>query len=329
MDKTIIIMGATGDLTKKKLIPSIYNLILNGKLDKFALIGVSFEDVKYNSLLNKSKKFIKNIDSKIWKKLENSFYYYKSDFYDEKKLCGLGNFVRNVEKEKGLKCERIFYLATLPQHFKVIAKNLNKCGLAKKSRVVFEKPFGRDLKSAKKINKCIKDVFTEKQIYRIDHYLGKELVQNISVVRFTNTLFEPLWHRKYIDHVQITLSENFGVEERAAFYDKYGALKDVVQNHMMQLVALKPPLKDLIPIQNRRTLITRALVMVAKRNRLVLESKPEERFMLFDSISGLCTTIKVFYRNNGNLAIAFEAPKEVRISREQQRSVKDGVKKRH
>ncbi|MEE9525840.1 MAG: glucose-6-phosphate dehydrogenase [Candidatus Woesearchaeota archaeon] len=231
-----VILGATGDLTKKKLIPSIYNLILKGKVKQISIVGVSFEQAEAEAVLNRSKKYIKNIDSKIWNKLKKNFYYYQADFYDQKKFAGLGKFVKSIEKNKS---QRIFYLATLPQHFKVVADNLAKCKLVKKdSRVVFEKPFGHNLKSAKEINRCIKKVFTEKQIYRIDHYLGKELIQNIAVARFTNTILEPLWSNKYVDHIQIILSEDVGIEERGAFYDKYGVIRDVVQNHMMQMLSL-------------------------------------------------------------------------------------------
>ena len=138
----------------------------------------------------------------------------------------------------------MFYLAMSPKYFHLITHNLSKFGLAKHGktwkRIVFEKPFGEDLKSARKINQCIKKGFKENQAYRIDHYLGKELVQNISVSRFTNTILEPLWNNKYVDHIQIVITEDFGVKERADYYDKYGALKDVVQNHMLQLLCIMP-----------------------------------------------------------------------------------------
>ena len=242
MNATIIILGATGDLSKKKLIPSIYNLIKNKKLNDFVVIGTSFEKTNAEFLLKKSKKYIKNLDSKAWKKLEQRFHYLQSDFYDQSNFCDLGPAVEILEGKYKLPGNRLFYLATLPEHFKVIADNLKKCGIAKQkknwTRVVFEKPFGKDLKSAKNINKCIRSIFTEKQIFRIDHYLGKELVQNIAVARFTNTFLEPLWNSRYIDHVQVIMSEDIGVKGREKFYDQYGALKDVIQNHVLQMLSL-------------------------------------------------------------------------------------------
>ncbi len=250
-----VIFGATGDLSKKKLIPALYNLLLNKKLGNFAVIGIAREQLDKNLLLEDSKKHFKFADAQVFDSFQKKFYYFPADFHNEKKFEELGRFVKTIEKNHNLPGNRIFYLATLPEHFKVISSNIRKYGLAggrkakneknarneknkKWSRVVFEKPFGNDLKSAKKLNECIRKVFDEKQIYRIDHYLGKELAQNISVLRFTNTVIEPLWNRKYIDHVQIILSENFGIEGRGVYYDEYGAIKDVVQNHMMQLLCL-------------------------------------------------------------------------------------------
>ena len=236
-------MGVTGDLSKKKILPAIYKLALHKKIKNYAVVGIGRRDITSKSILSHAKKHIKQKNSKVLNQLEKRFTYFQGDFSNKEKYKELGKLLTTIEKKHRLSGNRLFYLATLPEHFEDISENLKKYRLAEHtktiwSRIVFEKPFGNDLKSAKKINKCIKKVFNENQIYRIDHYLGKELVQNISIIRFTNTLFEPLWNRKYIDHVQITLSENFGVEERAGFYDKYGALKDVVQNHMMQLIAL-------------------------------------------------------------------------------------------
>ena len=242
-DVTFIILGATGNLTKKKLIPAIYHLIENKKIKKFAIIGVATNKTQTKTILNKSKKHIKNIKQKVWKELENNFHYLPLDFYQQEKFCSLDPFVKNIEKKNKLSGNRLFYLATLPQHFPVIAKTLKKCALTKKTknnwvRAVFEKPFGHDLKSAKKINKTIKKIFKEKQIYRIDHYLGKELIQNIAITKFTNTFLEPLLNNRYVDHVQVILSENVGIEERGPFYDKYGVIRDVLQNHMMQMLSL-------------------------------------------------------------------------------------------
>jgi glucose-6-phosphate 1-dehydrogenase len=241
---TILILGATGDLTKKKLIPAIHNLIKDKKLKDFVIVGAATSKVSSEVILNKSKPHIKNLNKQAWEHLKKRFYYHSTDFYDKKHFCGLEFLIKTLEKKYNLPGNRLIYLATLPQHFKIISQNLKDCGLVNKNkskswtRVVFEKPFGHNLNSAKKINNCIKSVFSEKQTYRIDHYLGKELVQNLNVLRFTNTFLEPIWNNKYIDHVQIILSENVGIETRGKFYDKYGALKDVVQNHMLQMLSL-------------------------------------------------------------------------------------------
>jgi len=241
-DVTFIILGATGNLTKKKLIPAIYHLIESKRIKKFSVIGVARNKTKAKTILNKSKRHINNIKQKNWKELQNNFHYLPLDFYEQNKFCELEPFVKNIEKKNKLSGNRMFYLATLPQHFPIIAKTLKKCALTKEKnnwvRAVFEKPFGHDLKSAKKINRTIKTVFKEKQIYRIDHYLGKELIQNIAITKFTNTFLEPLLNKKHVDHVQIVLSEKVGIEERGPFYDQYGVIRDVVQNHMMQMLSL-------------------------------------------------------------------------------------------
>ncbi len=237
-----VILGATGDLARKKLIPSIYNLVKKNEIDNFAILGISIEEVKEEDLIEKSKKYVKNFDQKVWNKLKERYSYFQSDFYDGNQFCKLGLAVKSIEDKYQLNGNRIFYLATLPMHFKIIINNLKKCNIVKENnnwtRIVFEKPFGQNLKSAKEINQEIKKAFNEDQIFRIDHYLGKELVQNVSVIRFTNTILEPLWNHEHIDHIQIILSENEGIGQRGAFYDKYGAIKDVVQNHMLQLLAL-------------------------------------------------------------------------------------------
>jgi len=236
-----VILGATGDLTKRKLIPAIYQLIASGELTKFAFVGASITDTTIETVLGKGRSFIKNIDEKVWEKLVSAAYYQQMDFHDKKAYKKLHDLVEDVEKKQNLKSNRLFYLATMPQHFADITKHLADNDIAKKgtwSRVVYEKPFGFDLKSARKINRTIARLFDENQVYRIDHYLGKELVANIAIARFTNQVLEPLWNKDYIDSVQIVMSEKIGIEGRGDFYDRYGALKDVVQNHMLQMLAL-------------------------------------------------------------------------------------------
>jgi len=239
---SIILFGATGDLTKKKLIPAIYNLVKNKRLDDFVVVGIARQQLTTKKFIALFKKYVKITDKKAWKRLEKNLQYYPLDFYDEKKYADLQNYLNDIDNKYNPCGNRLFYLATLPQHFSVITKNLAKHKIARQARnwtrVVFEKPFGHDLASAKQINQDINKVFTEEQIYRIDHYLGKELVQNIAVMRFTNTILEPLWNENHIDHVQIILSEDFGIAGRGPYYDKYGAIKDVVQNHMLQMLCL-------------------------------------------------------------------------------------------
>jgi len=247
-----IILGATGDLAKRKLIPAIYKLVEDKKIDKLAIIGVAFSDKTIDQILENSKKFIPKINAKVWNKIKQVSTYQQLDFYNSKGYLKLKELIEKLEKKHNIKDNKIFYLATLPEHFEVITKNLAKHEIVTKhktkdgckkckhpwSRIVYEKPFGTELKSARKINKAILALFHEKQIYRIDHFLGKELVSNIALVRFTNRIFEPLWNNKHVDSVQIIMKEKIGLEGRGGFYDKYGAIKDVVQNHMLQILAL-------------------------------------------------------------------------------------------
>ncbi len=261
---TFVILGASGDLTKKKLIPAIYKLVKKEKLNKFAIIGVSRSKI---NIILESKKYIKKPDDNVLKKLNSKTYHFESDFYSDK-FNNLDSFIKNVEKKHKLKSEKIFYLATLPQHFKSIINNFSKNKL--KGKIVFEKPFGNDLKSAKDINKTIKKHFKEKEIYRIDHYLGKDTVQNLAILRFTNKIFEPIWNNKHIKKINILVQEDFGVETRAKFYDKYGAIKDVLQNHLLQLLALvameKPKKLESKFIRNEKVKVLKK----AKINKTIL-----------------------------------------------------------
>ena len=242
----IIIFGATGDLTNRKLLPALYKLELDNLLHKDTKIVAFARKPKSNEQFRKealasTKKFSKlRVNHDIGKKLASKVFYHQSEFQDAEGYNKLRNLIKK-RCTKNAECNKIFYLATPPGFFGAIIDNLKISGLNESSgwsRVVFEKPFGHDLGSAKNLNETIKKDFNENQIYRIDHYLGKELVQNLLVLRFANSIFDPLWNKKYIDHVQITVAEEFGVETRGNYYDKAGALRDMVQNHMMQLVAL-------------------------------------------------------------------------------------------
>lgn len=239
-DVIFVLFGVTGDLAKRKLLPSIYRLIENQKIEEFHIIGIGRKPVTEKELIESSKKFLKNPDKKILQKMENSMTYLQINFYRNGDYNQLKDVIDRLEK--GGIHNRIFYLATASENFPVISENVSRIGVCttKKgwSRVVFEKPFGHDLESAKKLNKDITKIFNENQIYRIDHYLGKDLVGNISLSRFTNRILEPLWNSEHIESMQIILDEKIDIENRGGYYDKHGAVKDVIQNHGMQLLAL-------------------------------------------------------------------------------------------
>lgn len=252
----VVIMGATGDLTKRKLIPAIYKLIKNNSLGRCAFIGAARDNSSANEILERSRKYIKNVDEKVWLRLSEVFSYTKLDFSVEDEYKNLKSSVEQQEKKWGLSGNRIFYLATMPELFSEISKHLCQAGIVRCSssstsseylansptspwyRVVYEKPFGRDIVSSRKINEKIVNIFSEDQIFRVDHYLCKELVGNIVLSRFTNLFFQPLWNNKYIESVQLILNESIDIEGRGEFYENYGVVKDVVQNHLLQLVSL-------------------------------------------------------------------------------------------
>lgn len=236
-----IVFGATGDLARKKLLGSIYKLYFNGRIDRFAVIGIGRRPFDAKVLINQSMDFINEVSKSVWQEFTDHFYYFQADFNDKERFKALGEYVADIEQKHGLVGNRMIYLATLPKNFEKICEHLksNKLDESKGwSRIVYEKPFGDDYKSAKKVNKYVKRLFKEEQTYRIDHYLGKELIDNICILRFTNRVFEPVWNKDHIDHVQIILTEEAGLEKRGGYFDKCGALKDVVQNHVLQILSL-------------------------------------------------------------------------------------------
>lgn len=243
---TIIILGATGDLAKRKLIPAIYQLLAEEKIEKVLVVGAAFERDDAKGILERAKQFVPKREEQVWQKLLNVFHYQQLDFNKEADFAALAALVSQLEQTHNMPGNRLIYLAAASTFFCEITQYLATSGLAKKVsadarpwyRIIYEKPFGHNVQSAHEINECIASLFDESQIYRIDHYLTKELVSNIALIRFTNCIFEPLWNNRYIDNVQIILSEDVGIEGRGFYYDKYGALKDVVQNHMMELLAL-------------------------------------------------------------------------------------------
>jgi len=252
----LVIFGAAGDLTWRKLVPALFDLYLDDLLpDKFAIFGVDGKsivaDVWRKRLQDGVKQFARHdkIDASKWKDFAGHLIdcltgdFKKSDTFET-----LAKALKEQDKNSGEQTEHVFYLATPPSIVRDIVHNLGAAGLTKDpqhSRLVFEKPFGHDQASAHELNQSLLETLEESQIYRIDHFLGKETVQNILAFRFANALFEPLWDRRYIDHVQITVAETLGVEHRGGYYDHAGALRDMIQNHLMQilsLIAMEPPI---------------------------------------------------------------------------------------
>ena len=244
---TIVLFGATGDLSKRKIIPALYHLVVHKKIDNFIIVGAAFDTVDVQQIIDAAKPFVENGTDEVWDKLAAHTYYKKINFTHEGDYAELASFVKECEHKHDFdNPNRLLYLATAANFFCPITHNSVDAGLLQKHdahdrtwhRIVYEKPFGHDLASAHEINACIERTINESQVYRIDHYLTKEVVSNIALIRFTNCVLEPLWSNRYIDHVQIVLSESIGLEGRGVFYDQYGALRDVVQNHMLEVLAL-------------------------------------------------------------------------------------------
>jgi glucose-6-phosphate 1-dehydrogenase len=253
---TLVIFGATGDLTHRKLIPALYNIAVGGDLPpQFKVVGFArrdkSDDVFREELRVANAKHSRQGHSEeLWESFSKSIHYHRSEFEDTEGYQALGKLLDDFDEERGTVANRLFYLASAPEYFDQIMQQIRAAGLnegvgARWSRVVCEKPFGKDLKTARRLNQVVNETFDEKDTYRIDHYLGKETAQNIMVLRFANSLFEPNWNSRYIDHVQITCAENLGMEGgRGGYYDTAGALRDMVQNHLFQLltlVAMEPP----------------------------------------------------------------------------------------
>jgi glucose-6-phosphate 1-dehydrogenase len=246
---SVVIFGATGDLTHRKLLPALYNLAADGELPP-AVTVIGFarrpktDDDFRREMEEAVRKFSRQtVRDEIWKTFAQSIFYHRSDFEDESGYKTLAEKLDKIDKERGTRGNRLFYFAVAPDQFEPILKHLKAVGLNKAregswARVIIEKPFGSDLDSARELNRVVSNSFSEEQTYRIDHFLGKETAQNILVLRFANAIFEPLWNTRYIDHVQITAAETLGVEGRAGYYEGAGALRDMVQNHLLQLLCL-------------------------------------------------------------------------------------------
>ncbi|WAA10483.1 glucose-6-phosphate dehydrogenase [Fervidibacillus albus] len=277
----ILLFGATGDLAKRKLYPSLYNLFEKGLLsDRFAVVGVARRLKGNEDFRNWVKDSIMTFGERSDQLEEfiSHFYYQSHDVSDSSSYTQLKQLVDRLDEQYRLEGNRIFYLAMSPEFFGTVAGHLKADGLTETNgfkRLVIEKPFGHDLQSAIELNNEIRKAFLEEEIYRIDHYLGKEMVQNIEVIRFANAIFEPLWNNRYISNIQVTSSEILGVEDRARYYDKNGALRDMVQNHMMQIVsllAMEPPIRlTTDEIRSEKVKVLRALRAI----------KPEEVHQFF------------------------------------------------
>lgn len=271
----VVIFGGTGDLSRRKLLPALYNLQFDGLLpDSLAVVGVSRQDLTSDAFRKKMREGVeahsrRPLDEKHWQALESGLSYVSNPTGSAEDYRRIVDHLDKVDRERGTGGRRLFYLAVPPSAFPKIIAGLGNAGLQNPqtadgwARIVVEKPIGRDLASAESLNDAVNEVFSEEDVYRIDHYLGKETVQNLLVFRFANAIFEPLWNQKYIDHVQITVAESIGVEGRGKYYEEAGTTRDMVQNHLMQLLclmAMEPPVSlDPDAIRNEKVKVLQAL----------------------------------------------------------------------
>jgi len=276
----IVIFGASGDLTRRKLMPAIYNLFIERWMpEQFTVIGLG------RTAMSKTvfRKYFKagleefsrsgKVKKEQWAAFSKCIHYKKVNYSLDGTYNSLNREITKLEKSWGGRVTRIFYMAVPPQFIESISRKVGKAGLAKDKslcRLVIEKPFGHDLESAQHLNKMLGNIFDESQIYRIDHYLGKETVQNILAFRFANALFEPIWNRNYIDHVQITVAEELGVENRGNYYETAGALRDMIQNHLLQLlclIAMEPPVSFMADeVRNKKVDVLHAIRKIRRED---------------------------------------------------------------
>jgi glucose-6-phosphate 1-dehydrogenase len=266
---TVVLFGASGDLAKRKVIPAFYDLATHNSMgERYAILGFArtpMDDETFRKHSGEAAKTISEvgpIDAQKWQEFASHLYYTSGDYANPEDYTKLAKRLEQIESENNSPGNRLFYLSTPPEVYPLIVNQLGKAGLARPkspnnwTRIIIEKPFGRDLASARELNRIVLCVFEEDQVYRIDHYLGKDTVQNLLVLRFSNGIYEPLWNRNYVDHVQITAAETLGVERRGGFYETTGALRDMIQSHVLQitsLIAVEPPARfDATAVRNEK-----------------------------------------------------------------------------
>jgi glucose-6-phosphate 1-dehydrogenase len=266
----LVIFGASGDLTRRKIFPALYSLALRGLLpERFAVVGVARTEQTTKQWIAEMKKAVREhgrdeLRADVWNELAAAMRYVATDFADDGGEDKVVETLRELDEERGTEGNRLYYLAVPPAAFETI---VNELGERRSTdgwvRLIVEKPFGHDRDSARRLNEILLAHFAEREIFRIDHYLGKETVQNMLALRFANGIFEPIWNRQFIDHIQITVAESIGIEGRAAFYEQAGAIRDVFQNHLLQLVALtamEPPIDfDADSVRNEKVKVLRSL----------------------------------------------------------------------
>jgi glucose-6-phosphate 1-dehydrogenase len=273
----LVIFGGTGDLARRKLMPALWKLQRDGLLpDAFAIVGNSREDIDQDAYRERMRgaleEFAEAPDADAWKEFSSRIYYVHGSTDDPQTFLELGRVLGEADRAHGTAGNRLYYLALPPGIIEQTAEGLGRAGLVCHpdddcwTRIIVEKPFGHDLASARQLNADLTRVFAERQIFRIDHYLGKETLQNLLVFRFANTIWEPLWSRTYVDHVQITVAEKVGVEGRAGYYDTSGALRDMIQSHLLQiltLVAMEPPASyDADSIRNEKVKVLQSIPLL-------------------------------------------------------------------
>ncbi len=272
----IVIFGASGDLTRRKLIPALYDLAAHNCLaPRFAIVGFARTPLGDDSFRASAAEAVRGnrelgpVEEEKWRAFAQCIAYVSGEYHHPEAFDRLARRLAELDRERGLGGNRLFYLATPPGVYPLVVEQLGRAGLARHAngkswvRLIIEKPFGSDLDSARQLNQAVLHVFEESQVYRIDHYLGKETVQNLLVFRFGNGIFEPLWNRNYVDHVQITAAEGLGVERRADFYETAGAARDMIQSHMLQLtslVVLEPPAAfDATAVRNEKIKVLQSI----------------------------------------------------------------------